>query len=426
MKILHLSANDLMGGAARSAFRLHQSLQALGHESLLLAQKRQSRDPSVLGPETMFEKVMAQARPHLDRLPMRTYQVSDPFLFSTHVVGWSLERAVRRTNPAIAHLHWISSGFMAIEALAALRRPLVWTLHDMWAFTGGCHYDQGCGRYQERCGSCPILASSREADLSRRNWERKARAWRDLDLTIVTPSRWLGSCAESSSLFRGLRVEVIPYGLDLDRFKRIDKAVARQLLGLPQDRLLVLFGAMGTDVPRKGFAHFQAAVRSLVQAGCGGRTELVVMGGAKPTRAQDLALPVHDLGVLHDDIALALAYAAADVFVAPSTQENLANTVLEALACGTPTAAFRIGGMPDMIDHQVTGWLAEPFHSEELAAGLAWLLEDPERLRRLGQQAREKAEREFEMKTNARRYARLYQELSRTAQLGPGAASISG
>jgi glycosyltransferase involved in cell wall biosynthesis len=301
---------------------------------------------------------------------------------------------------------------MRIETMRRIGKPLVWTLHDMWAFTGGCHYAGSCEGYQARCGACPQLRSGSPGDLSRRIWRRKERAWGGLPMVVVTPSRWLARCAERSSLFRERRVEVIPYGLDLDRFRPVDRSIARSILALPQDKRLILFGAMSsTSDERKGFRHLAAAMKALAAEDPPADTELVVFGASRPAEPPELGFPVHYLGHLHDDISLALVYAAADLFVAPSTEDNLPNTVMEATACGTPTVAFDIGGMPDLVEPDRTGYLARPFDDGELAFGIRTMLGDREALAARGAMARAKAEREFPRELQARRYAALYGEL---------------
>jgi glycosyltransferase involved in cell wall biosynthesis len=303
---------------------------------------------------------------------------------------------------------------LRVETLRRFGRPIVWTLHDSWAFTGGCHVPNDCVRYRESCGRCPVLGSTREADLSRRVWARKRRAWSDLDLTLVAPSRWLADCARSSSLFRDARIEVIPNGLDLKRYKPVDRRFARDVLGLPQDRKLIVFGAKsGSEDRNKGLHLLASALRILKDAGRDHGTELVVFGSTASTTLARAGLKASYQGFLHDEVSLALLYAAADVFVAPSIQENLPYTVMEAMACGTPCVAFRQGGVPDLIEHERTGYLARPFEPEDLAHGIAWVLEDGDRWRALSSRAREKVEQEFELGLVARRYVDLYRDVAR-------------
>jgi glycosyltransferase involved in cell wall biosynthesis len=230
--------------------------------------------------------------------------------------------------------------------------------------------------------------------------------------TVVTPSRWLAGCAGTSSLFRDQRIETIPNPLDLERFKPVDKRTARELLALPQDKKLLLFGGIiGTRVRNKGFHLLVSALREVAERGWRDYAELMVFGSSEPAVAPDLTLKTRYLGHLDDDARIALLYAAADVFISPSLQENLPNTVMEAMACGTPCVAFNQGGVPDLIDHEINGYLAQPYEPADLARGIAWVIEDEKRWQDLSNRARRKTEIEFELHSVARQYGNLYQEV---------------
>lgn len=356
MKILHISTKDFEGGAARAANRLHQGLKEINIDSQMLVQTKVSDDRTIIDPQTFVEKSLAKFGGIVDTIPPKFYLRHSQVSFSTQWLPDAIYPRIARHNPDLINLHWIHNSYLRIETLAKLKLSIVWTLHDMWAFTGGCHYDRDCGRYVESCGACPQLKSDRNWDLSRWIWQRKSQAWKNINLTIVTPSKWLAECARSSSLFKNLPVEVIPNGLDLQRYKPIDRQIVRSLLNLPQNKQLILFGAIkATSDLRKGFHLLEAALQSLCQSGWQDKIELVVVGASQPDRQANLGFKTHYLGKLNDDISLAQVYAAADVFVAPSLQDNLPNTVVEAIACGTPSVAFKIGGMPEIIEHQQNG-----------------------------------------------------------------------
>ena len=414
MKISLLSTNDIANGAGRAAYRQHQSLQDLGVDSQMLVQTKQTKNKQVKGfldNRSKAENIVANAREIADRLPLKLYSGFDSTAYSLQLLPDNISSQVNRFNPDVINLHWICRGYLQIETLAKFKQPLVWTLHDMWAFTGGCHYDRNCQKYLDSCGACPQLGSRKERDLSRWIWQRKAKAWRNLNLTIVTPSLWLAKQARASSLFKDVRVEVIPNGINLEQYRPIDKAIARELLSLPQDKQLVLFGAVNaTSDKRKGFHLLEPALQELSNNGWQDKVELVVFGADKPAIPTDFSFKTHYLGRFNDDLSLALVYSAADVFVAPSIQENLANTVLEAIACGIPCVAFDIGGMPDMIENQRNGYLAKPYQIEDLARGVTWILENEERYQKLATRAREKAH-EFGLTRFARQYLSLYNDI---------------
>ena len=415
MKVLHLSESD-GGGAGRATFRLNQGLQRLGVDSKILVQLKYSDDRTVFSPETTLGKFSAKLKlpERLDALPLKSYPQRDASDFSLEWLPSGIVSKVAKLTPDVVNLHWVCHGYVPIEAIAKFKKPLVWTLHDMWAFTGGCHYSQECDRYENSCGTCPQLGSTKSWDISRWVWQRKAKAWQNLNLTLVSPSHWLAKCARSSSLFQDLPIEVIPNGLDTQQYKPIPRQVARELLNLPQDKQLILFGAMYPNSDRrKGFYLLQKALQKLSKTEWCNQIEIVIFGASRPQESVELGLNSHYLGRLSDEISLAVVYAAADVFVAPSTQDNLPNTVMEAIACGTPSVAFNIGGMPELIEHQHNGYLAQALDSEDLAQGIIWVLENKERHQKLCDRARQKAEQEFTLEIQARRYESLYLEKSR-------------
>lgn len=413
MNPLILNYFDITGGAARAAYRLHAGLRSIGVNSRMLVMFQHSDDPSVTITPGRVRSRLNRFITKLDRLPLRAYPRRQRVPWGVGWIPTAIEQSAKLLAPDVVNLHWVSGGFVPLVSVGRFNAPLVWTLHDQWAFTGGCHYDQDCGRYRGGCGACPLLDSSRTNDITRLVLLLKQKLWHDLDITVVTPSRWLAACAQSSALFGHQRIERIPYGLDLDRFRPIPRPVAREMLALPPDKKLILFGAMSsTSNQRKGFQYLQPALQSLATQGWGAQAEAVIFGAARPEHAPDLGLPTHYTGRLHDDISLALLYAAADVFVAPSVQDNLPNTVMEALACGTPCVAFDIGGMPDMIEHERNGYLARSFETDDLARGIAWVLEDAERHQRLAHRAREKAEQEWALELQARRYLALYNDVA--------------
>ncbi|MEB3310610.1 MAG: glycosyltransferase family 4 protein [Snowella sp.] len=413
MKVVILSNDDLKWGAGKAAYRLHQGLQKHPINSHFLVQNKLSDDDTVIAPKKALGKAMAKIRPTLNSLPLQLfYPEANSSMYCTQWLPDTISKTVAQFSPDLINLHNITLGYVQIETLARFKCPLVWTLHDMWTFTGGCHYSNGCDRYQNQCGACPQLYSQREKDLSRWIWQRKAKSWKNLNLTIVALSHWMADCIQRSSLLKDFPLEIIPNGLDLERFKPIDKPLARQLLNLPQDKPLILFGAMNATLdPRKGAHLLYPAIQKLNQAQGQDNIQLVIFGATRPTEAIEFGYPTYYLGRLNDDIALSLAYSAADVFIAPSQEDNLPNTVLEALACGTPCVAFKIGGIPDLIEHQKNGYLAQPFEIEDLTRGIDWVLKTVQSSPHLSLQARQKVETQFNQLLQVNRYHSLFKKL---------------
>jgi glycosyltransferase involved in cell wall biosynthesis len=414
MNLVLLNAFDNVGGAAIATYRLHRGLLSIGVDSRLRVLHKKSDDPTVMAPapQSKFRKLIALLYALRDERISRNCEARGKGYFSPAKCPDKLCSSVEAFNPDLVHLFWVNSGFMKIETLSQFRKPIVWTLHDMWSFTGGCHYDDECRRFQQSCGKCPILGSGRDHDLSRQVWERKQKSWRDVQIVVVATSFWLADMARSSSLFKDQRIEVIPNGIDTEKYKPLDKRAAREAFGLPQDKHLVLFSAFSaTTDKRKGNHLLVPALKKMAQAGWGEQTELMIIGASAPENPPDLGMKVHYMGRLHDEISQVLLYSAADVTVAPSMQENLSNTVMESLSCGTPVVSFNIGGMPDMIDHQRNGYLARPFESDDLAAGIMWVLEDEARHHILAQDSRKTVVERYALEKVAHRYMTLYQDI---------------
>jgi glycosyltransferase involved in cell wall biosynthesis len=409
MKILHLSTSDLDGGGARAAYRLHTGLKAQSLDSRMLVRAKQSTDWTVIAEKSLLTKLS----PPLSGLPLKQYPLARPGMFSSQWIPDLIAPHVRQINPDIVHLHWVCNGFLRIETLSHLSKPIVWTLHDMWPFTGGCHYAGECLEYMRSCGSCPQLLSNKKNDLSNWVWKRKTHSWKNLKHVIVSPSVWLAECAQASTLFKHSRIEVIPHGLDLNKFKPIDQTLARNILNLPPNKKLILFGASpgATGHSRKGLHLLQAALQKLSQTSLMEDKELVVFGTSQFESLPDLGFKAHNIGTFQDDISLSLVYSAADVMIVPSTQEAFGQTASESLACGTPVVAFAATGLKDIVTHKKNGYLAKPFQVDDLAQGIAWVLEEDSHHFQLSLNARQQAESDFSLELQASRYISLYKSL---------------
>lgn len=338
------------------------------------------------------------------------------FSFSIANFGNDLSKHPLVREADVLHLHWINQGFLSlknIRQLAELGKPLVWTLHDMWAFTGGCHYSGTCEHFQHACGNCPYLRAPAANDLSNRIWRRK-QAFYPEKIQFVTCSQWLGEVARSSGLLRNYPVAAIPNPIDTDVFKPLSdaqRADFRAAKGIAPGAHLLLFAAMKVGEERKGFRFLREALDLLKQQQPGLPIELLVLGKADPEALATLPYPVHALGLVQDQAALVQAYGAADVFVIPSLEDNLPNTVMESLACGTPVAGFATGGIPEMVGHRQEGYIAPQRDSRELAAGIFEILAGHIPMQQYRAAARRKVETNYSNAVVAGRYIELYNRL---------------
>jgi len=384
-----------------------------------------SDDRTIIGGPTSKQKqVWQRLQARLAQRTKRGFLTGNPTLHSIASpatgLGAELQQRHRRGEADLTHLHWLGDDTISIEEIGSLAVPLVWTLHDQWAFCGAEHYtspplvgETASSDDRFALGYNPSSRPSHEAgtDLNRRIWLRKRRAWRK-PIEMVCPSHWLADCARRSTLMGNWPITVIPYPIDLNVWAPCDQALARALLDLPNDRPLVLFGAMGgSEDPRKGCDILLDGLQYLRRQVAGTsmeKLELVVFGQRRPSQCPDLGFPIHYCGTMHDNVSLRLLYVAADVLVIPSRQDNLPNTGLEAHACGTPVVAFATGGIVDIVDANITGALAEPFDPVSLATAIRWVLEDPERQRKLGFAARQKGKRVWDPSRISNLYAEVY------------------
>ena len=415
MKVLIVNISDIQGGAARAAYRLHKALQGQNIDSQMLVQSKSSDDFTVRTlSKTKIQKGIGLLRPMLDNIPTKFYKNKTKTLFSSSWLGFSnIVDKINEINPDIVHLHWICGGMMTFEDIARIKAPIVWTLHDMWAFTGGCHYDEECKGYEKECGSCKVLGSEKENDLSKKIFNRKQKIFNQKEnMTIVGVSKWLSNCSRNSTLLGNIRTLTLPNPLDTNTFKPSDKEKSRELWSLPKYKKLVLFGAIGgSNDFRKGFKELCEALHKLEDKDI----ELVVFGSIKPEIELDFGFKTHYLGHLHDDVSLVTLYSAADVMIVPSLQEAFGQTASESMACGTPVVAFGHTGLLDIIDHKKNGYLAKPFSTDDLACGIEWIL-NTDNFGELCTNAREKVMREFDSVVVAKKYIELYKDTLKDEQ----------
>ena len=412
--ILHLSTFQWEGGAAVAASRLNQALRNHNVDSHLLVHRAQQSDPGVTAwTNSEWDQKVFWARFAAERFAFLPYEKdkSVRFAFSPAAIGVPLEKHPLVQQADIINLHWTNFGFLSLaglDRLFALGKPIVWTMHDMWAFTGGCHYSRGCEHFRSHCGYCPYLSRPGAYDLAFEIFEQKKSLFARTPVTFVSPSQWLANLTQQAALTSRFACHRIPNPIDTTQFSPLPQKELRQKMGLPTDKRLILFTGANTQDPRKGYLYFREAVNQLKEKL--GDTEVLVFGKSAADAYHAIDLPVHDLGKLSDLSQIAEAYAAADVMVVPSLEDNLPNTILEAMACGTPVVGFDIGGIPDMIDHRINGFVAAYRSAESLAQGIEWILhQDADGA--ISAKARQKVMENYTEQIVARQYYELYQSL---------------
>ena len=408
MRVVALNLSDSIGGAAKAAYRIHKAVTLAGVNSTLIVNRKGMVDESVVGLKSRFETLFDKFRSGVGVLFSRTMRTPNADYHSAAIFPTSWSKRLARPEVDVVHLHWINGEMVSINDLGAMQKPLVWTLHDIWAFSGAEHYARNF-RWKDGYTKANRPADEVGFDLNRWTWNRKRRAWKR-PIQIVTPSHWLAECVRSSVLMSGWPVEVIPNPIDVAQWVPIDKKTAREKFGLPLGVPLILFGAIGGAAdPRKGFDLLQSALKLLPSSMDG--LELVVFGQEAPHRVIDLGFPVHYLGHLANEADMQMAYSAADLLVAPSIQEVFGQTASEAHACACPVVAFKDTGLADVIEHQKTGYLAKLGDIQDLANGISWVLESISKSSQLNDSARARAVEKFSYPVVARQYQNIYSKV---------------
>lgn len=409
MKVLHISAGRLDGGAAKGAYTLHRALIKEGISSRFLTSgENVYQDRTIVSlAGTSRGKVKDAVIRRLDALPLRLYRRREQTVFSTGLLG----RRIRGTDPIseadIVHLHWIS-GLLSIESLAKLKKPIVWTMRDMWPFTGGCHYAMECKRYEAGCGKCSQLGSTINYDLSHLASLRKERSYK-AGIRFIGISNWLTQQAKSSRLLENEMVDTIYNCIDTTKFKPIAKTAAKSILGLDPKVRHIIVAAQHIDSYYKGFKLFLESAAFLKNI----NVHVLFVGRIADAALDDFPLPFTHLGFLSDDLSMRLYYSASDALIFPSRMEAFGKTIVEAMACGTPVVAFDATAPAELVQHKTTGFKANAFCPESLAAGTRWLLSlEQAEFDRISSNCINEAEL-YSSQNIAKSYVALYREMLR-------------
>ena len=412
MRVLIVNTSERTGGAAIAANRLMHALNRNGVEAQMLVRDRKTDALEVVSiPQSWRHKANFLWERGVIWL---NNGLSKQGIFQVDIAnaGTDITTLPAFQQADVIHLHWVNQGFLSLknlERICASGKPVVMTLHDQWYFTGICHYSSNCEKYMTQCEKCPMLKGP-GIDLARRVYNRKRAIYEGRNITFVGCSRWMADLARKSSLTRGHTVTNVPNAIDTDVFKPMDKLEARRRHNLPMDKKLLLFGAQRITDKRKGFDFLVEACEhiSMHHPTLPGQLEVVVLGGDAPSVKELLPLPVHIVNYLSNEDDIAQLYNAVDLFVTPSLQDNLPNTIVEAMSCGTPCVGFDVGGIPEMINHKQDGYVADYCDSLDFAQGIAWCL-DPDRQPALSAAARAAALATYSQSVAATRYLSIYQ-----------------
>lgn len=420
MKILLLNTSEKTGGAAIACHRLMDALNANGIETRMLVRDKQTDNPNVVSINTnKWKKAFNKWRFLWERIVIFLHNgFSKKKLFRVSIAntGNDISKHPLVQEADIIHLHWVNQGFLSlkdIEKLNRLGKPVVWTMHDQWPYTGLCHYVGDCKHYIQHCHCCPQINSASNNDLSSRTFIRKNVIYQaNKSTTLVGCSNWIANQARNSAII-GTTTSItnIPNAINISQFQDLNsKQLIRKEFNLPESKKLILFGACKATDTRKGVDFLLSSCKILSKRSTSSELCIVVFGAKSEELSSLIKIPVINVGYIHDTKQMIRLYNAVDMFLIPSLEDNLPNTIMEAMACGTPCVGFNTGGIPEMIDHKTNGYVANYKDAEDLANGICWVLEEAN-YEQLSQNARQKVVENYSEDVVAKRYLTLYKSL---------------
>ena len=416
MRVLIVNTSERTGGAAVAAHRLMEALNNNGVKAKMLVRDKLSDCLTVAAlPQSwrlqwyfLWERIVVWLHLHLNRRHLFEVDIAN--------TGSDITRLPEFQEADIIHLHWVNQGMLSLKDIRRILKsgkPVVWTMHDIWPATAICHLTLGCRQFETACHHCRLLPGGGSMhDLSARVWKRKQRMLDGQHITFVTCSEWLGNEARKSALLQGQTVETIPNPIDTHIYHPGNQQQARQLLGLPEEGRIILFVSQRATNPNKGMQYLTEACKLLYaeHSSWHEKVSVAILGGHAEDIADQLPFPTYTLGYVNDEHRIVSVYQAADVFVLPSLSENLPNTIMEAMACGVPCVGFRVGGIPEEIDHRENGYVADYRDAADLARGLYYVLEEAD-YAQLQHNCQQKVAHSYSQQSVARRYIELYNKV---------------
>lgn len=378
LRIVHLNASPA-GGAFVAAQRLSESLNRIkGVNSVHLVFEGQSGD-YLLWANSWIKRKIAFAKHALEKLDFLRFEKNKTirFAFSHAPYGIDITKIPQVQNADIIHLHWVNKGFLSLEGISDLIRTnktIVWTSHDMWPFTGGCYHPRGCENYAIGCGNCQYLKSPSDNDLSTIVFAKKHNTWGNGEIKFALPSKWLLERANLSGVIddnQKSKMRVIHNPIDVNYFRPAtsnERLESFEIFGLKSNVPTLMFSAANLTNHAKGFKEFKEICKLLKSQGK--EIQALIIGDSRSMEL-NLGIPMKHLGFVSDLSILRRAYWSSTMYVTTSHEENLPTTIMESLACGIPVAAFAVGGIPEMITENETGYLAEKLDFTNLANSIS-------------------------------------------------------
>ena len=417
MRVLFINTSERLGGAAIAANRLMNTLQNHGIKAQMLVRDKETDQLNVISLKRNWWKLWQFVWERVVIWGANYFKKNNLFAVDIANTGTDITVLPEFKQADVIHLHWINQGMLSlndIQKILASGKPVVWTMHDMWPCTGICHHARECTKYQQECHHCPYLyKGGRSKDISYRVFQKKKELYKLSPITFITCSHWLKEQAEKSALLQGHAILSIPNPININLFKPRDKAEARNRCQLPQEKQLILFGSAKITDHRKGIDYFIRACQLLAEMhpDMKEKVGVVVYGQQAQHITHLLPFQVYCMNYISNEKDLVNVYNAVDIYVTPSLEENLPNTIMESMACGVPCVGFEVGGIPEMIDHLHNGYVAKYKSVEDLANGVYWTLSEGE-YQSLSEEATRKVVSSYSEQIIARKFIELYNKIT--------------
>ncbi len=411
MKVLLINTSERTGGAAIACNRLMDALKNNGVKARMLVRDKQTDrltvtalHPSIMLPvKFIYERLVIFIHNRFNRKNLFQVDIAN--------TGTDITKLNEFKNADVIHLHWVNQGFLSLSNLDKIihsGKKIVITMHDQWYFTGVCHYSGNCNKFQTSCSKCDLLKGT-FYDITQSTFNKKQNIYKDANITFVSCSKWLGNIAKTARLTQGHKVVSIPNAIDTDLFRPCDKVEARKKCNLPTDKKLILFSSQRITDKRKGFELLVKACEIIKESNpsLASHIGVVVLGGQSDVVQSQLPFQVFPISYVSDQQQIVSLYNAVDIYVTPSLQDNLPNTIVEAMSCGVPCVGFNVGGIPEMIDHKQNGYVAEYRNAKDFANGIEWTLSQAQ-YSSLSESSRAKAEITYSQESVAHKYIEVY------------------
>ena len=403
VKVLHVNFSDTVGGAAIAVSRIHASLLKEQIDSYLFVNEKQSNLRSVIGPSNTFKLIEVELRKSFSRFVKRKFIPDKYGTFSLNIIRSGISKKINNFNPDITHLHWIGNEMISISEIKKIKSPIIWTLHDMWPYTGTEHYT-----YDKKfIDGYNHTNTKKKFDINKWTWLRKKKNL-NFPINFVATSLWQKENLKNSYLFKNQEINLIPLPLDTEKWVPIDKTIAKQILDLEKNKKTILIGSEGSHhFQRKGMDIIQDIFKKeLINLD---KIQVLVLG--RNNLEIENVRSIKYFGYLNDEFtSLRLIYSASDLLLMPSRLESFGQMALEAGSCGTPTVSFEKTGTADIVKHKYSGYLSKYLDTKDFSYGVEWCLNN-EKQADLTKNAREFVKENFDSKKIAKQYISLYESI---------------